>query len=182
VTPLAMLVRRLWPDRNPLRRPADRAEFAVLVVLLVAFLAGAPLTALAAGQWVAAFGLHAERAQAGRHQVAAVLLHDASTSAGSVSFPALDPPVLARLAGPAGPRTGTVYAQPGARVGTVVMVWVDRSGRLAAMPFKATGVADQMLLATVAALVALPVVLLILRAYAGIFLDWRRMAAWDADC
>jgi len=62
------------------------------------------------------------------------------------------------------------------------MVWVDRSGRLAAMPFKATGVADQMLLATVAALVALPVVLLILRAYAGIFLDWRRMAAWDADC
>ena len=82
-----MLVRRLWPDRDPLRRRADRAEFAVLVVLLVAFLAGAPLTALAAGQWVAASGLHAERAQAGRRQVAAVLLHDASTSVGSVSFP-----------------------------------------------------------------------------------------------
>ena len=82
-----MLVRRLWPDRDPLRRRADRAEFAVLVVLLVASLAGAPLTALAAGQWVAASGLHAERAQAGRRQVAAVLLHDASTSVGSVSFP-----------------------------------------------------------------------------------------------
>ena len=95
MTPLAMLVRRLWPDRNPLRLRADRAEFAVHVVVLAAFLAGAPLTALAAGQRVAASGLHAERAQAGRHQVAAVLLHDASTSAGSVSFPALDPPVLA---------------------------------------------------------------------------------------
>src|SRR5436305_11193252 len=82
-----MPVQRLRPDRNPLRRPADRAEFAVLVVLLVAFLAGAPLTALAAGQWVAASRLHAERAQAGRHQVAVVPLHDASTSAGSVSFP-----------------------------------------------------------------------------------------------
>lgn len=32
-TPLAMRVRRLWPDRNPLRRAADRAEFAVAALL-----------------------------------------------------------------------------------------------------------------------------------------------------
>ena len=37
-TPLAMRVRRLWPDRNPLRRAADRADFAVAALLLVAFL------------------------------------------------------------------------------------------------------------------------------------------------
>ena len=56
------------------------------------------------------------------------------------------------------------------------MVWVDRSGRLAPVPFEAAGVADQMLLATVAALVALPVVLLILRrmpAFSWTGAGWR---------
>lgn len=39
-TSLAMRVRGLRPDRNPLRRASDRAEFAVVVVLLAALLAG----------------------------------------------------------------------------------------------------------------------------------------------
>ncbi len=38
-----------------------------------------------------------------------------------------------------------------------------------------------MLLAALAAPVALSVMLLVLWAYAGIFLDWRRITAWDAD-
>ncbi len=37
------------------------------------------------------------------------------------------------------------------------------------------------LLAAMAAPVALSVMLQVLWAYAGIFLEWRRMAAWDAD-
>ena len=41
--------------------------------------------------------------------------------------------------------------------------------------------AGRVLLAAMAAPVALSVMLLVLWAYAGIFLDWRRMAAWDAD-
>ncbi len=44
-----------------------------------------------------------------------------------------------------------------------------------------TALASRVLLAALAAPVALSVVLLVLWAYAGIFLDWRRMAAWDAD-
>ena len=39
-----MRARRLWPDRNPLRRAADRVEFAIAALLLVALLAGVPLT------------------------------------------------------------------------------------------------------------------------------------------
>jgi hypothetical protein len=62
-----------------------------------------------------------------------------------------------------------------------MMVWIDRSGRLTGAPVEAGDVAGQMLLATVATLVALSVLLLVLWAYAGIFLDWRRMATWDAD-
>ena len=42
-------VRGWWPDRNPLRRRCDRAEAAIVTVLVAAFLAGALLLAPAAG-------------------------------------------------------------------------------------------------------------------------------------
>jgi hypothetical protein len=180
-TPLAMRVRRLRPDRNPLRRAADRAEFAVVALLLVAFFAGVPLTALAAAHWAAASGLRTERAQAGWHQVPAVLLHDASMPAGSLSFPVPWPQVPARWASPAGPRTGTIDARPGASAGSTVLVWTDRSGRLTGAPAPAAALASRALAAALAAPVALSVMLLVLWAYAGIFLDWRRMTGWDAD-
>ena len=50
-------------DRNPLRRAADRAETIVLALLLVAFLVGAPLAALASGAWAHAMAQRAELAQ-----------------------------------------------------------------------------------------------------------------------
>ena len=180
-TPLAMRVRRLRPDRNPLRRASDRAEFAVVVLLLAALLAGAPLTALAAARWAAASGLRAGLAQAGRHQVTAVLLHDAPATAGSLFFPAPEPQILARWTGPEGPRTGMVDARPGAKAGSAVTVWTDRSGRLAGPVTPAEGLAGQVVLAVLAALVTDTILLLVLWAYASIFLDWRRIAAWDAD-
>jgi hypothetical protein len=180
-TPLAMLVRRLWPDHNPLRRTADRAEFAVVAVLLAAFVIGAPVTALAAAQWAAASSMRSEKAQAGWHRVPAVLLHDTPRLAGSLSFPAPVPQVRARWAGPAGPRTGKVYARPGARASSVVMVWTDRSGRLTGPPVPAATMADQVLLAAVSAPAALALVLVAVWVYASLILDRRRMAAWDAD-
>ncbi len=42
-------VRGLWPGRNPLRRTVNRVEAVVAAGLVVVFLAGAPLTAVAAG-------------------------------------------------------------------------------------------------------------------------------------
>lgn len=175
-----MRARRQWPDRNPLRRAAERAEFAVVALLLVAFAAGVPLAALATAHWAAASGLRTEQTQAGWRQVTAVLLHDASTQAGSLSFPVPWPQVPARWASPARPRTGIVDAPPGATAGSAVMVWTDRSGRLTGAPV-AAALLSRVLLAALAAPVVLSVMLLVLWAYAGIFLDWRRMAAWDAD-
>jgi hypothetical protein len=163
------------------RRTAGRVEFAVVALLLVAFLVGVPLTALAAAHWAAASVLRTERIQAGWHQVQAILLHDAPTPADGQSFPMPWPQVPARWASPAGPRTGKVGAPPGARAGSAVMVWTDRSGRLTAAPVPAADLASRVPLAALAAPVALSVVLLVLWANAGIFLDWRRMAAWDAD-
>ena len=151
------------------------------MVLLVVFLAGAPLTALAAARWATASGLPAERAQAGRHQVAAVLLHDAPTPVGSLYFPAPDPQVPARWAGPAGYRTGLVYAPPGAKAGSIVMVWIDRSGGLSQEPAGAADMAGLELLAAVAATAVLALVLLSAWVIATATLGRYRIAAWDAD-
>jgi hypothetical protein len=41
------MIRRLWPDRNPLRRTADRIEAVVMAGLLVLFLAAVPLAVIA---------------------------------------------------------------------------------------------------------------------------------------
>jgi len=45
----ARAVRGLCPDRNPLRRTIDRIEAVIAGGLVVAFLAGAPLAAVAGG-------------------------------------------------------------------------------------------------------------------------------------
>src|SRR5690349_16383362 len=63
VTTLARFVRGRRPDRNPLRRRCDRAETAVLALLVITFLAAAPFAALAAGGWAYASAHHARLAQ-----------------------------------------------------------------------------------------------------------------------
>lgn len=180
-TPLTMRARRLWPDRNPLRRAADRAEFAIAALLLIAFVVGAPLTALAAAHLTTASGLRTERNQAGWHQVQAVLLRDAPLPADGQSFPVPWPQVPARWAGPVGPRTGRVDVPPGAKAGSAVMIWTDRSGRMTTAPVTAADLARRALAAALAAPVVLSLMLLVLWSYAGIFLNWRRMTAWAAD-
>jgi hypothetical protein len=179
--PLALRVRRLWPDRNPLRRATDRAEFTVVLLLLAVFLAGAPLTALAAARWAAAAGLRSERAAGGVHQVPAVLLRSAPLAVGSLSTPVPWPQVPARWPSPAGPRTAKIIVPSGERAGSIVMVWVDRSGRLATPPAPAVTVTCQVLLAAVSAPAALSLVLLAAWVYAEMILGRRRMAAWEAD-
>jgi hypothetical protein len=63
---------------NPLRRGSDRAETAVLGVLLAAFLAAAPFAARAAGGWTyATSAREAQAQQAALHRVAATLLQTA---------------------------------------------------------------------------------------------------------
>ncbi len=131
------MMRRLWPDRNPLRRAADRAETAVMAGLLAMFLAGVPLAAVAAAGWVAANGMHAERAQARRRQVPAVLLQDAPEPAHALSQASLEPLMRARWTAPGGAlRKGEIYAPGGARAGATVMVWTDSAGKLEGAPVR----------------------------------------------
>lgn len=178
---LASRLRRWLPDRNPLRRASDRIEAGVLAGLLAAFLAGAPLAALAAGQWAGAAGLRAERAQAAWHQVPAVLLANAGGPAQPRSQASLEQPVPARWTAPDGTvHTGTVDAPPGARAGTRLLVWTDGSGHLTPAAVHPSDVAGRIAEAAGGAVVAVALVLAGLGLVARRILDRRRLNLWDA--
>ena len=140
---LGRLLRGRRFDRNPLRRGSDRAETAVLGVLLAAFLAGAPFAAHAAGSWTyAPSAREAQAQQAALHQVPATLLQAAppwSISGGGAE-------AQARWKAPDGQvRTGQVFVLSGAAAGSTVMVWVNRAGQLTDPPLRhsqVTGRAD----------------------------------------
>jgi hypothetical protein len=173
-------LRRLWPDRNPLRRTSDRMEAAIVAWLAAALLAGVPLAALSAGRLSYDAGVSAEHAQQAWRQVPAVLLMDSPDAAP-------DGPARATGAGaywtaPNGvPRAGRIPAPPDARAGTVLRVWVDASGRLVGSPVPRRQVELQAALAGFLAAAGLVLILLGTAALARRVLDRRRLAAWAAE-
>ncbi|HCU96968.1 MAG TPA: hypothetical protein DHU96_31330 [Actinobacteria bacterium] len=176
-------LRGFRPDHNPLRRASDRAESAILALLLGAFLIGAPLLAVAAGQWAANAGHRLENAQrAGRYQVTAVLTANAPNQTQNAYGTVMGVEVRARWTAPGGiTRTGLVTAPPGEKAGSLVWVWVDRAGNVTSSPEQASDLSGQRALATLLAPVALGLALLAMWSLAHRILDKRRMAAWDAD-
>jgi hypothetical protein len=77
-------------------------------------------------------------------------------------------------------RTGEVLAPEGSSAGTVVTVWLDASGHVTSPPPEPGQAANE---PTLAALMALAVVALVLLAVLRLtrrFLNWRRLAAWEA--
>ena len=171
-------VRGWWPDRNPLRRRCDRAEAALITVLVAVFMAGAPLLALSAGRWAPHGGPPADHAQrAGWHQVPAVL-----RTATIQRFAPSPAPAWAQWTAPGGVhRTGRVLAPAGFAVGAVIPVWVDAAGRLVGPPAQ-PGPHDSR-----APTVGMVAVLLLAELLWGAGLaargvmDRRRLAAWDAE-
>lgn len=174
-------VRRWLPDRNPLRRATDRIEMGVMAGLLMAFVVGAPLAAVAAGQWANAAGRRAERAQANWHEVPAVLLRNAPGPAQARSLSSLEPRVRARWVAPNGtPRTGDIYAPAGAHAGSTVLVWTNGSGRLTRAPLRSFDVVGWIAEAAGSAVVAVGFLLFTIGLLVRRILDRRRLRAWDA--
>jgi hypothetical protein len=167
------------PDRNPLRRGSDRAETAMLLVLLAAFLAGAPFAAHAAGSWTYATSIReAQAQQAALRQVPATVLQAAAPWAVSEYGAEAN----ARWIAPDGQvRTGQVFAPSGATVGSTVMVWVNQAGHLTDSPLQHSQVTGRANLSRVLAVTVLAVLLLIAGLAGRWALDRRRLAAWDTD-
>jgi len=170
----------LWPDRNPLRRTIDRVEAVVVGALVAAFLAGAPLAAVAAGHAACSIASHTAHAQqAAWHQVPAVLL----ATAPAAGYHQYQVTAQARWTAPDGTRrTGTVLAPPGARAGRTVMVRVDMAGLLTGgPPLQLSQVRAQAALVTMLTPLAVGFVLLGAGFLAHAMLGRRRLAAWNAD-
>jgi hypothetical protein len=174
-------VRRWRPDGNPLRRTSDRIEAALLAILVVAFLCGAPLAGIAAGSAAAASSVRAEHAQPGARRVAAVLLQRAPGKTHPMFQTPLEPLVPAQWKAPDGTlRTGEIYAPAGAAAGSTVLVWTDRSGQLTASPLQRGDVIEEVALAASLAAMAVAAVLAALGLLTRWVLDRRRLAAWDS--
>jgi hypothetical protein len=175
---LGRLVRGLRPGRNPLRRGSDRAETAVLGVLLAAFIAGAPFAAHVAGNWTyATSAREAQVQQASLRYVPATLLQAAPLAAGQFNSEA-----NARWTAPDGQlRTGAVFVLGTAVKGSTVMVWVNQAGQLAEPPLQHDQVTGRADLARSLAVVGLAVTLITIGLACRWALNRHRLAGWDAE-
>jgi hypothetical protein len=179
----ARFVRGRRLDRNPLRRPADRAETLALILLVAAFLVVAPLAALASGAWAHSVAQRAELTQAAsRSQVTAVVLSVPAASASAWGSWGLNGLMQARWTAPDGTVVaGELPLTVGTTTGEAVRVWTTRSGQLASHPLADSQVSDFAALGEAAGTAAVALVLALAGLLARRSLDERRMAAWDDD-
>lgn len=167
-------------DRNPLRRATDRIETAVLAALVIAFLAGAPFAAQAAGAWIHGVAQRTQLSQeTSRSQVRAVVLTVATPAATGKE---LADQAQARWRAPDGREvTGEVPVPPGTAVGATIQVWTDRAGNLTTAPLADSQVAEQTVLGQALGVVGTACVLAVAGALALRALNRRRMADWAAE-
>jgi hypothetical protein len=167
---------RMLAGRNPLRRPIDRFEGLVLVVLTAVFVATVAVAAI--------IGLHtyqSQQATAGLRPAVAVLVQPGPPAD---SLPRVGQ-VQARWPAPGGgERSGvlttvTVPAISGAAAGTRVAVWLSPSGQPAAPPAGQAVIVIYALITAGAVTGVAGVTLLIVYALVRFVLDRRRLARWE---
>jgi hypothetical protein len=177
------MARWLGFDRNPLRRGTDRVEAVLRLVLIILLVAVIPAAAVAAGRWADHQALHrAQLERATDRLVTAVLLENAPASGVPDPYTFVQTAWVRARWQPPGqpPRTGEVLAPAGARQGSTVRTWIDRSGAVTDPPADHRVIVGWVFVAVMAAcqlwLVLLAAVLLVRRA-----LDRRRLNAWEAE-
>ena len=170
---------RWLAGRNALRRPVDRIEGAVLVVLSAAF-----LVAVFAGSIIGAHTYQAQgAASAGLRPAVAVL-----SQAGPLfrSSMARLGQAEARWPDPGGSEqsgvltTATAPGIAGAAAGARIPVWLDRSGQPAAPPVGQDAMIVNALAASAVVTGAAAMTLLASYGLCRLVLDQRRLAAWES--
>lgn len=180
VTRLGRFVRGWRPDSNPLRRASDRAETAVLALLVIAFLAAAPFVAQASGAFAYSKAHHAQLSEeASWHQVPARVLKVEWSGGGGYAAGAQ---AQARWTAPDGKViTGEIPVPVGTVAGATVQEWVTSDGQLTDQPLQDSQVSDSAYFAGAFGVIALATVLAIIGLLTRRELYKRRMAAWDAE-
>jgi len=177
------MARWLGFDRNPLRRGTDRVEAVLRLVLIILLVAVIP-AAVAAGRWADRQALHrAQLERATDRLVTAVLLENAPASGVPDPYTSVQTAWVRARWQPPGqpPRAGEVLAVAGARQGSTVRTWIDRSGAVTAPPADHRVIVGYVFLAVMATfelswLVLLAAAVLVRRA-----LNRRRLNAWEAE-
>lgn len=163
---------------NTLRRPVDRIEGAVLVVLTAAF-----LVAVVVASVLGAHTYQSQRAAAaGLRPVVAVLSQAGPLVYGSTAQLGL---AEARWPDLGRERSGvlTTATAPGiigAAAGARVPVWLDRSGQPAGPPGGQVGMIVNALAASAAVAAVAGITSLICYGLCRLVLDRRRLAAWES--
>jgi hypothetical protein len=181
---LTRMTRWLGFDRNPLRRGTDRVEAILRLVLVILLVVVIPAAAVAAGRWADHQALHrAQLERATDRLVTAVLLENAPATGVPDPYTSVQTAWVRARWQPPGqpPRTGEVLAVAGARQGSTVRTWTDRSGAVADPPMEHRVIAGYICLAVMITCVLSWLVLLAAVLLVRHVLDRRRLNAWEAE-
>jgi hypothetical protein len=168
------MLRRSGVVAHPLRRPIDRVEACVTLVLVVVFAVFAPLATAAVWEWAFRAGVHAEQSQkAERHHLLAKIFKENGLEGGRLV-------AVAQWQGPEGmPRTVRVPVHGGHRPGSSVWLWIDRSGREVAPPHTRGQTWDQALSYCLITMAGIGFTLWEVRRAVRLRLDRRRSQRWE---
>ncbi len=173
--------RRLGWDRNPLRRRIDRAETAIMTVLLAALVIASPLLAVVAGRAADAAALREQRAERGWYQAPAVLLQNAGQAVITASGTDLAL-VRARWTERGGKRqTGLVPTALNARIGQRLEIWLTSTGHQTSPPLAGIDVWDRVTFAAGLAATGWCAVIGLAAVAVRLVADRRRMASWEHE-
>lgn len=171
-------LRRFTLGSGPLKRGTDRVEFAARILLVLTLMLAAPLGLVAGRTLTAGLDATVHQQSHDRLQERATLLRDAAAEPATGS---LQTPTPATWLGPDGlAHVGTVPARPGARAGTSVGIWVDRSSRPVEAPLPAGEVGTQAVVAGVVTFLAVVILGLAVHLTVVGVLDRRRSRDWES--
>jgi hypothetical protein len=172
------LGRLLGLGRNSLRRHLDILESRLLAGLAAAFLIGAPLLGIMAGQFAHQAGLREVQAQQDWQEVPATLLQAAPGRATAL----VTSLAQARWKAPAGAeRAGQIPVPAKAQRGSTVPIWVNRQGTLESQPLTRWQARSFAWTAGVVAGLGLALALALLAYLIHLAVNRRRLAAWETD-
>ncbi|MCF6524868.1 hypothetical protein [Streptomyces sp. JJ36] len=167
---------------NPLRRPCDRAQSRVNVLLVLVLLLGGVWAAFAAG--TAAHDAHLEQARtqaAERTEVTARLTTDGKEATGADPGRGADVAQVRWTDEDGTVHTGTVRVEAGAERGDPARVWVDREGHLTTPPDSPASAAMSGWVTALLVAGGAVIAVMLLRAVLARLFDRHRYALWEEE-
>jgi hypothetical protein len=167
-----------------MRRATDRIQALLRAVLLGSLVIGGPIATTYAGHAAYVSAVRSGQAQtAAWHRVPALILHVKPIATLRQSPVAIGPATLSvRWTTPQGPpRTGEISGRTDAAAGSMMTVWIDKTGRLTTPPLSRADIVDHAIDAVAVTAAALILLLSAVSWMASLVLDRCRLARWEAD-